>query len=99
MYNNAYMQFPSAPARPGEKLIQKRPAFRLQHAAVRGAEVGKSGVLRDAVQAARTALLGIVRAKYEPTHPGLYDGPGAHRAGLKRNIERAIVQPPAIYRP
>lgn len=75
-----------------EKAGQDRRAFLLQHAA----DAGDGGVQQPASELAagdRAACLRIERAEADRADAEVEDRPHAHRAGLERYVEAAVIEP------
>src|SRR4029078_1800215 len=51
-------------------------------------------VLHEVAEGTGEPRLGIGGAEHDPVDPGEYDRPGAHRAWLERDVERAPVEAP-----
>ena len=66
-----------------------------QHSRHGATAVIEARIAQQPVQAFDRARLGIDGAVNDERDSGLHHGAGTHRAGLERDIQRAVFQPPA----
>ena len=79
---------------PISEIARRHHLYVVEDAADHGRAVIQAGIVGDLVERAAGAGLGVVGAVNHCGDAGLDDGAGAHGAGLQRDVQRTIEEPP-----
>src|SRR5687768_17531967 len=79
-----------------EEIAQDCPAFRLENSASHLRLVIELRMSEQVAYRTGHPRLGVPRAKHHALESSQYDRTRAHRARLERDVQRAVVEPPAI---
>src|SRR5690606_41594090 len=97
-------RIPAAPARDcappalAEEALQQFARLITQHASIKLRAVIQAGILYQIEQCSTSPGLGVTCAVHHALHAPVDDRARAHGAGLERDIQRALVQPPLSAR-